>query len=540
MKRFNLSDFVRRTIDTLRDFPMEAVAGVLFFVTYLNSQYDWTKLASSEDMLLFFPIVTTVIYCCGRWFTYGNRWRWIYYVALPVMYIALVVCPLDNFVDTPAFGFTMLLTAFLFVGHKAAADNRIFSRKALQLILNGAFAAVAALAVELVVIIVLASIRNLFGVEINYMEEQNTLLFLLFVVVPLLFCALQKVSDSEKWKQPGRFVRILLDYVLNPGILIYTVVLYAYLIRILFAWELPNGSVAAMVTAFVIASFAGQMSQYVVEKPLYGWYYRRFTWIALPLLALFWTGTIVRIAQYGFTESRAYLVLAGVLMTVFVVMLLFKGIARFRTMLLVASAGIVVLTYIPGISAASIGIYAQSHRVKSLARQLDLLDASTGKLKNTAEFVAADSVRLADARQLDAAYDYLKGALGTKAVVDRYGQNALRLTVKTAASYGFWSLQCPEEVDVEDYRRMLLDCSLDTAGIVTHGDSVVARLDFVRHFSAHKSELDSVRLSGDGVLGEETFKMRSGNTMVVFHAISYDNANGYRFTDTYDIDVFTK
>jgi len=324
--------------------------------------------------------------------------------------------------------------------------------------------------------------------------------------------------------------------------LIYTVVLYAYLIRILFTWQLPNGSVAVMVTAFVIASFAGQMSQLIVHRQIYGWYYRRFTWIALPLLALFWTGTIVRIAQYGFTESRVYVVLAGVLMTAFVVMLLFKRLARFRTMLLVASAGIVLFTYIPGISAASIGVYAQSHRVESLARQLNLLDASTGKLKNTATFVAADSIRLDDARQLDAAYDYLKGALGTKEVAARYGQNALRLPGKTAASYGFWSSQCPGEVDVEGYRRMLTDCSLDTAGIVTYGDSdsVVARLDFVSHFAAHKAELDSVRLSGGKTLGEEVFKIRSGNTMVVFHAISYDRAGGYRFTDTYDIVVFTK
>ena len=179
--------------------------------------------------------------------------------------------------------------------------------------------------------------------------------------------------------EPVKVLRLILNYILSPAIIAYTVILYAYFIKIVFTWDLPKGGVAWMVMGFVTAALVGYLAQYVLKKRYFDWFYQHLTWITLPPIIMYWVGSVYRIHLYSFTESRFYLLMAGVLMTLFVVMLLWQHTRHFQWMALILGAAIIIFTYIPGISAKSIGLRCQTERLNDIIRELKLVDAKTGK-----------------------------------------------------------------------------------------------------------------------------------------------------------------
>ena len=136
-----------------------------------------------------------------------------------------------------------------------------------------------------------------------------------------------------------------------------------------------------MVLALAIFAMAGHMFQLLVSKNIYGWFYSHFSWIAIPPLILFWVGTIERITTYSFTASRVYLFISGILMTFYIFFLFSRKIGNYQLMAVVSSICIVILTFIPGISARSIGIHSQKQRLERYISRLDMLDSVTHKLK---------------------------------------------------------------------------------------------------------------------------------------------------------------
>ena len=111
-------------------------------------------------------------------------------------------------------------------------------------------------------------------------------------------------------------------------------------------------------------------------RRMYGWYYGRFSLIALPALAMFWTGVGYRVQQYGFTQDRVYLAVCGAIMTVTI--LLFSAVGAGRYLYVAALSGVLlaVFTYIPGVTAAAIGIRSQMQRAERIVVRLGLADAS--------------------------------------------------------------------------------------------------------------------------------------------------------------------
>lgn len=164
--------------------------------------------------------------------------------------------------------------------------------------------------------------------------------------------------------------------------------------------------------------------QYVLVKRHYDWFYKYLPWIAIPPIVMYWIGSVYRISVYSFTESRFYLIVAGVLMTLFIVMLIWKRTRKFQLMALIAAGAIVVFTYIPGISAKSIGFRCQLERFHKMVSELKLMDAKTGKLptKIDLDAINADSVKCAQYRELSSIIKYVRDDMGYAAFEQQYGQ----------------------------------------------------------------------------------------------------------------------
>jgi len=187
---------------------------------------------------------------------------------------------------------------------------------------------------------------------------------------------------------------------------------------------LPKGGVAWMVMGFITVALIGRVAQSILSQRYYDWFYSRFTLIAIPPLIMYWIGSIYRIRLYSFTESRFYLMVAGVLMTLFVLMLFRERTRRYQLMALIFGAAIILFTYIPGISAKSIGLACQKQRLTELISELKLTDAKTGKLNDDLDTwsIKQDSMLCERYKDVTSVIKYVRDEIGDKEFEAKYGK----------------------------------------------------------------------------------------------------------------------
>jgi hypothetical protein len=112
---------------------------------------------------------------------------------------------------------------------------------------------------------------------------------------------------------PVPLLKVLALYILGPVMAVYALILYAYLFKIIVTWQLPDGLVSWLVTALGAGGLA---------MTLLLWPHRmsggnraaeilsRWTGVVIaPLLVLMTVGIARRVADYGWTPNRCYILL---------------------------------------------------------------------------------------------------------------------------------------------------------------------------------------------------------------------------------------
>jgi hypothetical protein len=154
------------------------------------------------------------------------------------------------------------------------------------------------------------------------------------LVAPVSFLAFapRSVTDPITAREEGDFtmraIAALVKFVLVPLLLVYTAILYAYAIKIVLAWELPKGTLGAMVVGYLLVGAATLLVGYPSREaggPLVRLFWRYWVWLAaLPVVLLF-IAMSRRIADYGLTEERYLMVLIGVWALVLAVIRVVRG-----------------------------------------------------------------------------------------------------------------------------------------------------------------------------------------------------------------------
>lgn len=538
MKKLQLSAIRQQVISSLQNNLVEFLLGVCFFILFIvGDSLSYEESRGWRDMPFMFPTLFVLTYSCHYLFT-GKKVLIYYLSILSLVPLILLADQLRDFIGSSAYGFTLILTLFLLLGFRKTADNASFARHCVRTIVNGAFSVTIGLLLIGAVAAIYFSVVYIFdwgssGQFIEYVAH-----FTFYIFVPLFFCQLQQEEDTD-WETLPKLVQFVLNFILSPGIIIYTVILYIYFLTIAVHWELPKGGVAYMVMAFIIVSMAGRMAQLIVSPRLYDWFFRPFGFIAIPPLALFWIGTMHRIYAYSLTESRVYLLAAGVLMTLYVFFLYSKRLSSYRLMLLVSSSAIILLTYIPGISARNIGIRSQIDRMQRMARELSLWDVATGKLVDTEAFQAKDSLQKYTLRQLDDCYAYLANTLGRETAIARFGVNNLVIESDRENISTYFS-RPNVDINIEGYRHYLPNCRM----VVLDGnqmgiwfkDRLLLEADTQVQFEKYKEEMSSWGTAEN----IEPFCFRNDSCLVVLDAIGRLENGKYEVRNYGDILVFEK
>ena len=406
------------------EFPVEAAMGFAFFCisAWHTSHAKWDSLVGDnvsgvnvDILLLFVPLLVLTF-----WLHKVNRWA---YIASGLLFLPLMSLNLKPFLETFGFPFTYVLAAILLLVSVRSMDNRSFAAHALHVVTQLFFGLVISGLLTGAIIAIVSSFLYIFGIDYPQHLYEYILAFIWFFIAPQVCCTLISQGEDEV-SEPAKVLRLILNFILSPAVIIYTVILYVYFIKIAVVWDLPKGGVAWLVMAFVTVALAGRLMQYVLKEHYYDWFYRHFTWIAIPPLIMYWIGSIYRIRLYSFTESRFYLLVAGALMTLFVLMLLWRRTRWFQLMALIFGAAIILFTYIPGISAKDIGHRCQKARLQQYIKDLKLLDTKTGKFVKNLDLdeIRKDSLLSGQYKEVCSIIDYVRKDMGRDAFTEQYGE----------------------------------------------------------------------------------------------------------------------
>ena len=162
----------------------------------------------------------------------------------------------------------------------------------------------------------LVSLDKLFGVDIHTNTYSYLSVICVIVFAPLYFLStLPKGIDEEQIEdfEFPKIYKILGLYILLPIIAIYIVILYGYLGKIIFTWQLPNGWVSWLVSILGITGYLTISLLHPLylkgENKVTKLFTRFFPVILIPLLTLMLVGIIRRFSDYGITINRSYVLL---------------------------------------------------------------------------------------------------------------------------------------------------------------------------------------------------------------------------------------
>lgn len=422
------------------------------------------------------------------WFYRERRWaKWCYWVVLPLYALCAL---LPKWWPETGMLYVLIMPAYLLVC-KGDFSARLFS-----LVRSLVVAVGMGVLAFLLLFLIYASINLLFEIDWRYVEEIIPS-FCFILLAPMVFIGMESGGGEPK---ASKLEEALVNWVLTIALLIYNVVLYAYLFTILVDWDLPKGSVSIMVTAFMVVLMAVRWLRPMLSRQPLEWYFRWSGLLALPLVALFWVAVGYRIGQYGLTIDRCALIASGVGMTVYAVVSLFRPRR--------GGYGFMALTVIVGLllvlSARPLSMHSQTTLARHSAEVAGVL-ADDGTLK-TDDRYKNDAVHRAEHRCIYQAMKYMERDLkDTAAVRQRFGMSSdeyiKRLSPSTASYAKAWSVDRFDDVET------IVELPLEKGYLVRmEGESVMMNLNEFSHmyvnvgFSDGKITLDGKTIHADSVL----------------------------------------
>lgn len=402
--------------------------------------------------LVLAPFMVVAAYSLQPLHKRGIGWLLLYLLPIAMMVAACAMPFLIDWPDVTSYWIAVFaaLPLWMCVRHWQT-KNKPFVQRNVQMAWSLVRALLVAGILYLLYLAIAVTIKSLF--DINYKTWDGwygqVALVLFGGLAPVLFFAME---DHPETIEIRRFWAVLLNWVLTPALLIYTVVLYIYAAKILFTWNLPKGGVAIMVTVFFVIFFAAKMLQMLTEPRPFKWFYDHFSLFVLPLLALFWAGLTRRLMDYGLTESRYYLLLGGGLMTVCALIFQFCNRRGYFELADLAFCVVSLTVLVPSLRGENVAMRSQVHRVRTIAQQLDRLnDDGTLRLSDPAP---ADTTQMEEHRKLYQSLNYI-GVNDMLSLEREFGLSSPRAYLETLSELtrnyaSAWSEESAEEVVAEE------------------------------------------------------------------------------------------
>ncbi|MBS5810263.1 MAG: DUF4153 domain-containing protein [Campylobacter concisus] len=187
-----------------------------------------------------------------------------------------------------------------------AKDNEKFISQSLARLLNLLISFALFHLFFLGIVAICAGLNYLFDLELlTSHRTQRLYLTLASFGLPCLFIFFESKFSEYRLLN---FIKIAINFILNPVLIIYVALLNLYCIYRLVLLELPRGGVAYIVLACLIAGFVLRGLNLLIKSQIYDQIFRLLPlFVILPSIMLWW-GVMHRVGEYGLSEPRIYLI----------------------------------------------------------------------------------------------------------------------------------------------------------------------------------------------------------------------------------------
>ncbi len=212
----------------------------------------------------------------------------------------------------------------------------------------------------------------LFHVDDDAYSYMMTIIWVMFATVYYLSLLprfnSEEASDLEVLRTAENYPKFLVILVSNiaiPLISTYTVVLFAYFIKILVTLHWPSGQLGPMVLIYSAAGLLVYVLASILENRFAILYQRFFPKVLIPIVIMQMISVAIRLNAYGVTESRYYVTLFGIFSIVIGILLSFKPVTKNRYIALLA-AGFAIFSVLPPLDAFTVSRVSQINRVEGI------------------------------------------------------------------------------------------------------------------------------------------------------------------------------
>ena len=362
---------------------------------------------SGKDHLaywLFEPMLFAFIYLSRPYSWY--RFSWI----VPLITVFTIWQVNDNadfYCYSPKFWGANFIALLVLLGFPFEKNNQGFTyRNFINLFHLGLATAVWLLVFGLVAAI-LFTITTLFNIEFSDSFYSHVYMSLGIFTQPLFFLVFQQRQVKSEMAL-NRIFDILVNFVLAPALIIFTVLLYAYVVQIIFEGVLPKGMLANITLPYLLGGLGVYALCSICAKAHWETFFKFYPYLAIVSIVLLWLAIDRRISAYAWTEPRIYLVALATAITIAYTILIISKIRQYRLISVDVMIAIFGMTWV--VNPKEIAYQSQTERFEQLLTKLNLSDNS-GKIRDDVDFVERlenmPKSELKDWEELDSVSDYL-------------------------------------------------------------------------------------------------------------------------------------
>lgn len=328
-KGFSFTKTIKRFGRTFGRFPV-AVLLLAFLTVYLivlihnegnSADYKW------NFFYIFYPATGALLAVSLQLLTEDFKRRAVAVITQVVVHalwlgVSLYLTQFERFSMQQLLGVsatvvTMVLSLFLLCFFRKDDDVPFwnFAQRLLVALLSGLMVGVL---LTLGIVLFVQSLDWLFGMQVDSWFPYIPTVCLVFLA-PLL--TMGQIPEGElkhiRVLEPYTgFVKGVVQYLFMPLLLLYMATLYVYAAKILFTWQLPVGWVCYLVSASMLGMAFIIFITYPLQHDQANSFFKRLTrWLPLamiPLLVLMSVAIGRRLADYGITVSRLYVLVFNI------------------------------------------------------------------------------------------------------------------------------------------------------------------------------------------------------------------------------------
>ena len=378
-------------------FMIAAFALGIWFVD-MNSENDHLA------YWVFGPMLFIFVYLSRPYSWY--RFSWI----VPLMALAIIGMTNDSaefYLSSPKFWGASFIALLVLLGFPFEKNNQVFTYRNFTNLFHLGLATAVWLLVFGLVAAILFTITTLFNVEFSDSFYQHFYTSLGIFTLPLFFLVFQQ-RQAKSEMTLSRIFDILVNFVLAPALMIFTVLLYAYVVQIIFEGVLPKGMLANITLPYLLAGLGVYALRSICAKARWETFFKFYPYLAIVPIVLLWLAVDRRISAYAWTEQRIYLVALATAITIAYAILIVPKIRQYRLISAVVILAIFAMTWV--VNPQEIAYQSQTERFEHLLTKLNLSDGQ-GKIRDDIDFVERlenmSKSELKDWKELDSVSDYL-------------------------------------------------------------------------------------------------------------------------------------